>query len=165
MALRALRTLLHPVATWFSCRQLKMVRGPKGTTTFVEFGDVGSAMMVHSALQGAVLPSSDRGGIRVQFSKNPFGRRDIMGGMSSGPHSGLSGSPATIGGDHGGMNGGHLDGLVGGVGNSPRGVTAASLLGGMSGQAGQMSTAGMVAATGSFIGQAGLDSVLGTNEA
>jgi hypothetical protein len=140
-----------------------MVRGPKSTTAFVEFGDVGSAMMVHSALQGAVLPSSDRGGIRVQFSKNPFGRRDIAIAHHE-FHSGLSGTPATIGGDHGGMNGG-LDGLVGGMGNSPRGITDASLLGGMSGQAGQMATAGMVGAPGSFIGQAGLDSVLGTKEA
>jgi hypothetical protein len=141
-----------------------MVRGPKSTTAFVEFGDVGSAMMVHSALQGAVLPSSDRGGIRVQFSKNPFGRRDIgMTHVHHESHSGLCSSPATIGGDHGGMNGG-LDVL--GMGSSPRGMTAASLLGGMSGQAGQMSTAGMVGgAPGSFIGQAGLDSVLGTNEA
>jgi hypothetical protein len=144
-----------------------MVRGPKSTTAFVEFGDVGSAMMVHSALQGAVLPSSDRGGIRVQFSKNPFGRRDVVGGP--GPHSGLSGSP-DMSGENVGMNGG-LEGLVGGMGNSPRSMTAASLLGGMSGQvggqmqAGQMAAAGMVAATGGFIGQAGLDSVLGTSDA
>lgn len=27
-------------------------------------------------MQGAVLASSDRGGIRIQYSKNPFGRRD-----------------------------------------------------------------------------------------
>jgi len=50
-----------------SCRQLKMVRGPKSTTAFVEFNDVPSAMMVHATLQGAVLASSDRGGIRVQY--------------------------------------------------------------------------------------------------
>eukprot|EP00882_Tetradesmus_deserticola_P027711 GHRQ01030797.1.p1 GENE.GHRQ01030797.1~~GHRQ01030797.1.p1 ORF type:complete len:146 (-),score=50.86 GHRQ01030797.1:113-550(-) len=145
-----------------------MVRGSKATTAFVEFGDVATAMMVHSALQGAVLPSSDRGGIRVQFSRNPFGRRDVLG--ATGPASGLSGSPSPIGGgDNGGINGG-LEGLVNGMGNSPRSMTAASLLGGMSGQVGgQMQpgqmTAGMVAATGSFIGQAGLDSVLGTSEA
>lgn len=31
-------------------------------------------------LQGAVLPSSDRGPIRIQFSKNPFGKkRDVSG--------------------------------------------------------------------------------------
>lgn len=149
-------------------RQLKMVRGPKSTTAFVEFGDVGTAMMVHSALQGAVLPSSDRGGIRVQFSKNPFGRRDVVG--AGGPHSGLSGSPDTIGSDGAGVNSG-FEGLMGGMGNSPRSMTAASLLGGMPGQVsgqmqpGQMAAAGMVAASGGFIGQAGLDTVLGTNEA
>ncbi len=49
------------------------MRGPKSTTAFVEFADVGSAIMVHQTLQGAVLQTSDRGGIRIQFSKNPFG--------------------------------------------------------------------------------------------
>jgi hypothetical protein len=34
-------------------------------------------MMVHEALQGAVLSSSDRGGIRIQYSKNPYGRREV----------------------------------------------------------------------------------------
>jgi hypothetical protein len=33
------------------CRQLKMVRGTKSTTAFVEFVDVTSAMMVHDTLQ------------------------------------------------------------------------------------------------------------------
>lgn len=141
-----------------------MVRGPKSTTAFVEFADIPTAIMVHSALQGAVLPSSDRGGIRVQYSKNPFGRREI----GATPHIGLS-SPATaVSGvstslaDSNGLDNGHgMAGLVG----SPRSMTAASLLsnvtgGGMAGQA-----ANMVAPAGSFIGQAGLDTVLGTSEA
>lgn len=43
-----------------------MVRSARSTTAFVEFGDVASAMFVHQTLQGAILQSSDRGGIRVQ---------------------------------------------------------------------------------------------------
>lgn len=47
---------------------------------FIEFLDVPSAMAVHDAQQGAILASSDRGGIRIQYSKNPFGRkRDAAG--------------------------------------------------------------------------------------
>jgi hypothetical protein len=63
------------LAIWRCCRQTKMIRSPKKTNAFVEFGDVGCAMVAHGVLQGAILPSSDRGGIRVQFSKNPFSRR------------------------------------------------------------------------------------------
>lgn len=123
-----------------------MVRGPKSTTAFVEFADVSSAIMVHSALQGAVLASSDRGGIRVQYSKNPFGRRDVP----TSPHTGGMTPTAE-----------EMAGLVG----SPRaalpsggGVNATSLLSNMTG-----GTANMVA-PGSFIGQAGLDTVLGTGD-
>ena len=32
-----------------------------------------TAIAVHQSLQGAVIPSSDRGGMRIQYSKNPFG--------------------------------------------------------------------------------------------
>ncbi|KAL4430982.1 hypothetical protein ABPG75_006238 [Micractinium tetrahymenae] len=61
-------------------QQLKLVRGPKGMSCFIEFLDVPSAMAVHDAQQGAILASSDRGGIRIQYSKNPFGRkRDAAG--------------------------------------------------------------------------------------
>ncbi len=31
-------------------------------------------------MQGAVLTSSDRGGVRIQFSKNPFGKKRDYGG-------------------------------------------------------------------------------------
>jgi hypothetical protein len=55
---------------------MKVVKGSRSTTAFVEFVDVSTAMLVHQTLQGAVLQSSDRGGVRLQFSKNPFGRRD-----------------------------------------------------------------------------------------
>ncbi len=34
---------------------------------------VEAAIAVHQSLQGAVIPSSDRGGMRIQYSKNPFG--------------------------------------------------------------------------------------------
>ena len=47
-------------------RQMKVVKGPRSTTAFVEFSDVASAMLVHQTLQGAVLQSSERGGIRIQ---------------------------------------------------------------------------------------------------
>jgi len=64
--------------------QLKMVRNHRSTTCFVEFGDVASAMMVHQQQQGAILQSSDRGGIRIQYSKNPFGKkRDATGQLLS----------------------------------------------------------------------------------
>ncbi|KAL6753888.1 hypothetical protein V8C86DRAFT_1792373 [Haematococcus lacustris] len=59
-------------------RQMKLVRGPKQVSCFVEFEDVMSAAAVHATYQGAVLPSSERGGIRIQYSKNPFGRRQVM---------------------------------------------------------------------------------------
>lgn len=45
-----------------------------------EFADIPTAVAVHEAQQGAILASSDRGGIRIQYSKNPFGRkRDAAG--------------------------------------------------------------------------------------
>ncbi|XP_058113837.1 uncharacterized protein LOC131256814 [Magnolia sinica] len=56
-------------------KQLKILRQERNTVCFIEFEDVNSAMTVHHSLQGAVIPSSGRGGIRIQFSKNPFGRR------------------------------------------------------------------------------------------
>ncbi len=72
-----LRAIFSP-APGFS--QLKMVRSSRNTTCFVEFTDVASAMMVHQSQQGIVLQSSDRGGIRIQYSKNPFGKkRDAVG--------------------------------------------------------------------------------------
>lgn len=74
-------------------RQLKITRGGKAVTAFVEFGDIPSAMHVHQTQQGAVLQSSERGGIRIQYSKNPFGRkRDYNGNyVSEMEHEGASG--------------------------------------------------------------------------
>ena len=42
---------------------------------FVEFEDIASAASCQMMLQGVVLGSSGRGGIRIQFSKNPYGIR------------------------------------------------------------------------------------------
>ncbi|KAG2493881.1 hypothetical protein HYH03_007818 [Edaphochlamys debaryana] len=106
-------------------RQLKLMRGPKATLGFVEFEDVGSAMAAHGSQQNAVLSSSDRGPIRVQYSKNPFGRkRDFEGrpvdrdggappaGGGGGPPPGGYGGPgqapysvAPPGGEYGGPGG------------------------------------------------------------
>ncbi len=59
---------------------LKIVHGPRNTTCFVEYEDVGSATAAHTANQGVVIASSDRGPLRVQFAKNPFGKkRDVSG--------------------------------------------------------------------------------------
>eukprot|EP00262_Sarcandra_glabra_P004354 TRINITY_DN1529_c0_g1_i1.p1 TRINITY_DN1529_c0_g1~~TRINITY_DN1529_c0_g1_i1.p1 ORF type:complete len:313 (-),score=45.57 TRINITY_DN1529_c0_g1_i1:808-1746(-) len=56
-------------------KQMKILRQERNTVCFIEFDDVNSATTVHNNLQGAVLASSVRGGMRIQFSKNPFGRR------------------------------------------------------------------------------------------
>lgn len=59
-------------------RQLKWSPTGKGTIAFVEFDDVATASYVHQAMQGVVLPSNERGGIRIQFSKNPLGKRSPL---------------------------------------------------------------------------------------
>ncbi|XP_010259754.1 PREDICTED: cell wall integrity protein scw1 [Nelumbo nucifera] len=56
-------------------KQMKVLRQERNTVCFIEFDDVNSATNVHHNLQGAVIPSSGRGGMRIQYSKNPFGRR------------------------------------------------------------------------------------------
>eukprot|EP00879_Flechtneria_rotunda_P018865 GHRR01019802.1.p1 GENE.GHRR01019802.1~~GHRR01019802.1.p1 ORF type:complete len:238 (+),score=72.86 GHRR01019802.1:377-1090(+) len=62
--------------------QFKVLRGTRNISCFVEFDTVENAMQCHTTQQGAVLRSSDRGPIRIQFSKNPFGKkRDINGQM------------------------------------------------------------------------------------
>nr|XP_024363552.1 RNA-binding protein with multiple splicing-like isoform X3 [Physcomitrium patens] len=61
-------------------RQMKVLRQGKNIVCFIEFLDVNSAMLVHTNLQGAVLSTSDRGGMRIQFSKNPYGRKREGGG-------------------------------------------------------------------------------------
>ena len=47
------------------------------------------ALTCHVWLQGLVLQSSDRGGMRIQYSKNPFGKkRDADGSLISTPPAG-----------------------------------------------------------------------------
>ena len=83
-------------------QQLKVVRSPRGISAFIEFTDVTTATAAHESQQGLILGSSDRGPIRVQYSKNPFGRKregsvptqgQMIGGMPPPPPPGLL--PAT----------------------------------------------------------------------
>ncbi|XP_042375731.1 RNA-binding protein with multiple splicing-like [Zingiber officinale] len=68
-------------------KQMKILRQERNTVCFIEFEDVVSAKNVHQNLQGALLASSGRGGMRIQFSKNPFGRRkDSANGASAEPN-------------------------------------------------------------------------------
>ncbi|KAK1608660.1 hypothetical protein QYE76_032333 [Lolium multiflorum] len=48
-------------------KQMKVLRQDRNTVCFIEFEDVGSASAVHHTLQGAVIPSSGRGGMRIQY--------------------------------------------------------------------------------------------------
>ncbi|XP_057538771.1 uncharacterized protein LOC130816142 [Amaranthus tricolor] len=56
-------------------KQMKVLRQERHTVCFIEFEDVNSASHVHHNLQGAVIPSSGSVGMRIQYSKNPYGRR------------------------------------------------------------------------------------------
>ncbi|XP_059641390.1 cell wall integrity protein scw1 [Cornus florida] len=56
-------------------KQMKILRQERHTVCFIEFEDVNSATNVHHSLQGAVIPSSGSIGMRIQYSKNPFGKR------------------------------------------------------------------------------------------
>ncbi|KAH7674843.1 RNA binding protein (contains RRM repeats) protein [Dioscorea alata] len=48
-------------------KQMKVLRQERNTVCFIEFEDVSSATVVHQNLQGAVLTSSGRGGMRIQY--------------------------------------------------------------------------------------------------
>ncbi|CAL9088784.1 unnamed protein product, partial [Musa acuminata var. zebrina] len=48
-------------------KQMKILRQERNTVCFIEFEDLNSATNVHQNLQGAVLTSSSRGGIRIQY--------------------------------------------------------------------------------------------------
>lgn len=77
-------------------QQLKVVHGPRGISAFIEFVDVGTAAAAHDQQQGLILSTSDRGPIRVQFSKNPFGRkREGSTGSHGSPSTGLP-TPTTV---------------------------------------------------------------------
>ncbi|XP_057514247.1 uncharacterized protein LOC130795998 [Actinidia eriantha] len=56
-------------------KQMKILRQERHTVCFIEFEDVNSATNVHHTFQGAVIPSSGSVGMRIQYSKNPFGKR------------------------------------------------------------------------------------------
>ncbi|XP_058728733.1 cell wall integrity protein scw1 [Vicia villosa] len=56
-------------------KQMKILRQERHTVCFIEFEDLNSATNVHHNLQGAVIPSSGSIGMRIQYSKNPFGKR------------------------------------------------------------------------------------------
>ncbi|KAI9084522.1 hypothetical protein K1719_033510 [Acacia pycnantha] len=56
-------------------KQMKILRQERHTVCFIEFEDVNSATNVHHSMQGAVIPSSGSVGMRIQYSKNPFGKR------------------------------------------------------------------------------------------
>ncbi|GLC47034.1 hypothetical protein PLESTB_001437500 [Pleodorina starrii] len=66
-------------------KQLKLLRHPRQVSCFVEFVDMASASAVHSRLQGCILHTSDRGPIRIQYSKNPYGKRSPHAGGGGGP--------------------------------------------------------------------------------
>lgn len=56
-------------------KQMKVLRQERHTVCFIEFEDMNNATHVHHVLQGAVIPSSGAVGMRIQYSKNPFGKR------------------------------------------------------------------------------------------
>ncbi|XP_060669580.1 uncharacterized protein LOC125418755 [Ziziphus jujuba] len=72
-------------------KQMKILRQERHTVCFIEFEDVNSATNVHHNLQGAVIPSSGSVGMRIQYSKNPFGKR--KDGNHAGIASAVGGTP------------------------------------------------------------------------
>lgn len=54
----------------------KVNRNASGrVSAFVQFADIEVAKEAHSSMQGKELPGSDRGPMRIQFSKNALGKR------------------------------------------------------------------------------------------
>ncbi|MCO5554400.1 hypothetical protein L7F22_007930 [Adiantum nelumboides] len=77
-------------------RQMKVLRQGRSTVCFIEFADVNSAIAVHNNLQGAIVTSSDRGGMRLQYSKNPFGRKkEFMNNNNNNQDGGAPGVPTS----------------------------------------------------------------------
>ena len=76
---------------------------------------VGNEVSLSLHLQGAVLGSSDRGGIRIQYSKNPFGKkRDAAGNwvnMHDGPSPAGAGGPVYGGAPYSPMAGSPMLGM------------------------------------------------------
>ncbi|XP_024030879.1 cell wall integrity protein scw1 isoform X2 [Morus notabilis] len=75
-------------------KQMKILRQERHTVCFIEFEDVNSASNVHHSLQGAVIPSSGSVGMRIQYSKNPFGKRKDGGHPVAAP--GANGTPPAL---------------------------------------------------------------------
>ncbi|XP_030546832.2 U2 small nuclear ribonucleoprotein B'' isoform X1 [Rhodamnia argentea] len=75
-------------------KQMKILRQERHTVCFIEFEDVNSATNVHHSLQGAVISSSGSVGMRIQYSKNPFGKRKDAGQLVAAP--GANGAPQTM---------------------------------------------------------------------
>ncbi|KAL8537871.1 hypothetical protein ACS0TY_012850 [Phlomoides rotata] len=75
-------------------KQMKILRQERHTVCFIEFEDVNSAANVHHSLQGAVIPSSGSVGMRIQYSKNPFGKRRDSMHHAAGPN--VNGAPPLI---------------------------------------------------------------------
>ena len=65
-------------------KQLKLVRSGRNFTCFVEFSDIPSATAAKGRLHGCIITGCGRGGIRIQFSKNPFGKK--RGGWDGAHH-------------------------------------------------------------------------------
>ncbi|KAK4587795.1 hypothetical protein RGQ29_018981 [Quercus rubra] len=75
-------------------KQMKVLRQERHTVCFIEFEDVNSASNVHHSLQGAVIPSSGSVGMRIQYSKNPYGKRKDSGYPLAAP--GTNGAPPAM---------------------------------------------------------------------
>ncbi|XP_065853130.1 cell wall integrity protein scw1 [Euphorbia lathyris] len=75
-------------------KQMKVLRQERHTVCFIEFDDMNSATNVHRNLQGAVIPSSGSVGMRIQYSKNPFGKRKDSVHQVSSPSA--NGAPPAI---------------------------------------------------------------------
>ncbi|XWS11462.1 hypothetical protein CRYUN_Cryun37aG0000300 [Craigia yunnanensis] len=75
-------------------KQMKILRQERHTVCFIEFEDVITATNVHHTFQGAVIPSSGSIGMRIQYSKNPFGKRKDSGYLVASP--GANGAPPAM---------------------------------------------------------------------
>ncbi|KAG8657621.1 cell wall integrity protein scw1 [Manihot esculenta] len=75
-------------------KQMKILRQERHTVCFIEFEDVNSATNVHLSFQGAVIPSSGSVGMRIQYSKNPFGKRKDGSHAAASPSA--NGAPPAI---------------------------------------------------------------------
>lgn len=122
-----------------------------------------------------MLASSDRGGIRIQYSKNPFGRRE-PGSSSPGYASGAIpiGSPVGVGPDLHHPLAASLGGPGGAGmahnGNSPRALSShtgagggllSSLNGSAASSVGPAMVGGSIGGGQMLVGPAGIDQILG----